>query len=126
MQFPIHTGQKKRHLNYITVEKSVLAHNKPKKPRYVGRDAEGEITNRMVMARMKTEERQLASETKSPRKKKPIRYPFNFNEKRHNRKSLEGRFQSKIQTAICGTENTAKTYGKSFTPNNNFGTFFPE
>ena len=65
----------------------------------------------MVMARTKTEERQLAAETKSPKKKKrsSVRYPFKSFEKRHNRKSLEGRFQTKIQTAISGTENTVKT-----------------
>ena len=43
------------------------------------------------------------------RKKIPVRYPFNIVEKRHNRKSLEGRFQSKTQTAINGIENTVKT-----------------
>ena len=45
----------------------------------------------------------------TPKKRNSVRYPFNFFEKRHNRKSLEGRFQSKIQTAIGGTENTVKT-----------------
>ena len=88
---------------------SILAPNKPKMTMYVGQDAEGEITNHMVMARTKTEERQLASEAKSPKKKIPVRYPFNFVEKRHNRKPLEGMFQSKIQTAISGTKNTVKT-----------------
>ena len=60
------------------------------------------------MARTKTEEPQLAADSKSP-KKNSARYPFKFLEKRHNRKSLEGRFQSKIQTAMSGTENTVKT-----------------
>ena len=50
-------------------ELSISAPNKPKIPIYVGRDAEGEITNHLVMARTKTEERQLASKTKSPKKK---------------------------------------------------------
>ena len=63
----------------------------------------------MVMARTKTEERQLAAETKSPKKRNSVRYPFKFLEKRHNRKSLERRFQSKIQTAISGHKNTVKT-----------------
>ena len=90
-------------------ELSVSAPNRPKIPMYVGRDADGEITNHMVMARTKTEERQLASESKSPKKRSSVRYPFKFLEKRHNRKSLEGRFQSKIQTAVSGTENTVKT-----------------
>ena len=63
----------------------------------------------MVMVRTKTEERQLASEAKSPKKKIAVRYPFNFVEKRHNRKSLEQRYQLKVQTAIGGTENTVRT-----------------
>ena len=50
-------------------ELSISAPNRPKIPIYVGRDADGEITNHMVMARTKTAERQLAAETKSPRKK---------------------------------------------------------
>ena len=90
-------------------ELSVLAPNRPKIPIYVGRDDDGEITNHMLMARTKTEEQQLASDSKSPKKRNPVRYPFKLVEKRHNRKSLEGRFQSKIQTAISGTENTGKT-----------------
>ena len=32
-----------------------------------------------------------------------------FEKKNHNKKSLEGKFQKKIQTAISGTENTVKT-----------------
>ena len=90
-------------------ELSVSAPNRPKIPIYVGRDADGEITNHMAMARTKTEERQLASESKSPKKRSSVRYPFKFLEKRHNRKSLKGRFQSKIQTAVSGTENSVKT-----------------
>ena len=90
-------------------ELTISAPNRPKIPIYVGRDADGEITNHMVMARTKTEERQLAAETKSPKKRSSVRYPFKFFEKRHNRKSLEGRFQSKIQTSLTGTENTVKT-----------------
>ena len=90
-------------------ELSVSAPNRPKIPIYVGRDADGEITNHMVMARTKTEERQLASESKSPKKRNSVRYPFKFLEKRHNRESLEIRFQSKIQTAVSGTENTVKS-----------------
>ena len=133
MRFTIHTGLKKTPFelhhgrkprteltNIIKDGKSCLsdwselsisAPNRPKIPINVGRDADGEITNHMVMARTKTEERQLAAETKSPKKKKrsSVRYPFKFFEKRHNRKSLEGRFQPKIQTAIRGTENTEKT-----------------
>ena len=51
----------------------------------------------------------LAAKTKSPKKRNSVRYPFKFLEKRHNRKSLEERFQSKIHTAISGTENNVKT-----------------
>ena len=55
------------------------------------------------------EERQLVSDAKSPKKKIAVRYPINFFQSRE-----EGRFQSKIQTAISGTENTVKTdTGKS-------------
>ena len=57
------------------------APNRPKIPIYVGRDADGEITNHMWMARTKTEERQLAAETKSPKKKR------SSSEKRHRRES---------------------------------------
>ena len=94
-------------------ELSILAPNQSKIPIYVGKDAEGKITNHMAMACTESEERQLASETKSPTKI-PIRYPFNVVEKRHNRKSLEGRFQAKLQTSKGGTKNTVKTdMGKS-------------
>ena len=90
-------------------ELSISAPNRPKIPIYVRRDADGEITNHMVMARTKTEERQLASESKSTKKRNPVRYPFKFLEERHKRKSLENRLQSKMETAISGTENTVKT-----------------
>ena len=93
--FELHHGRKTRtELTNVTkdgksflsdwLELSILASNKPKIPIYVGRDAEGEVTNHMVMARTKTEERQLASQMKSPKKKIPVRYPLNFVEKRHN------------------------------------------
>ena len=59
-------------------ELSVSAPNRRKIPIYVGRDADGEITNHMVMARTKTEERQLASESKSPKKRAQLDIPSNF------------------------------------------------
>ena len=90
-------------------ELSVLAPTRPKIPIYVGRDADGEITSHIVMARTKGEEKQTAEGTKSPKKKNSVSYPFQFVEKNHNKKSLEGKFQNKIQTAISGTENTVKT-----------------
>ena len=131
MRFTIHTGLKKTPFelhherkprteptNIVKDGKSFLSNwsqlsisapNRPKRPIYVGRVANGVITQHIVMTRTKTEERQLAAETKSPKKRNSIRCPFKFLEKRHNRKCLEGRFQSKIQTAISGTENTIKT-----------------
>ena len=75
----------------------------------MGRDANGDITNHMVMARTKTEEKQANEGPKSPKKKNLVSYPFKFVEKNHNKKSLEGRFQNKIQTAFDGTENTVKS-----------------
>ena len=76
-------------------EKSISAPNKPKIPIYVGRNADGEITNHMVMARNKTEERQANEGPKSPKKKNSVSYPFTFVAKNHNKKSLEERFQKK-------------------------------
>ena len=115
MPFTIHTGLKKtpfelhhgrkprRELTKIIKdgksflsnwsELSISAPNRPNLPVYVGRDADGKITNHMVMARTKTGERQLAAETKAPKKRISVRYPFKLFEKRHNRKSSEGRFQ---------------------------------
>ena len=66
-------------------EKSISASNKPKIPVYMGRDADGEITNHMVMARTKTEERQLNEGQKSARKNL-VRYPFYFVEKKPQQK----------------------------------------
>ena len=45
------------------------APNRPKIPLYVGRDANGDITNHIVMARTKTEEKHLPERPKSPKKK---------------------------------------------------------
>ena len=90
--FELHHGRKPRTelTNIIKDGKSFLSNwsdlstsapNRPKIPIHVGRDADGEITNHMVMARTKTEERQLAAETKSPKKRNSVRYPFKFLEK---------------------------------------------
>ena len=89
-------------------EMTVSAPERPKFPIYVGRDAEGEITNHIIMAKTKNEEKQTGENVKSP-KKTSVRYPLSFVEKNYNKKSLEGRFQNKIQTAISGTESTVKT-----------------
>ena len=66
------------------------------------------------MARTKTEEKTLTE--KSPKKKNSIGiYPFQLFQKSHNKKSLEGRFQKKLQTAVSGTEHTVTTdTGKVF------------
>ena len=88
---------------------NISAPSRPKIPIYVGRDADGEITNHIIMARNKTEEGQLNEGPKSPKKKNSVRYPFYFVEKNYNKTSLEGRFQKKIQKAISGTESTVKT-----------------
>ena len=75
----------------------------------MGRDAEGEITNHMILAKTKNEEKQTGEKIKSPKKKTWVRYPFSFVEKNYNKKSLKGRFQNKMQTAMSGTESTVKT-----------------
>ena len=49
-------------------ELSISAPIRPKIPIYVGRDGEGEITNHIIMARNKTEEKKLAEGPKSPKK----------------------------------------------------------
>ena len=90
-------------------EMPISAPTRPKIPIYVGRDADGEITNHMVMAKTKTEEKQSTENQKTPKKKSSVRYPFKFVEKNYNKKSLERRFQNKIQTADSGTESTIKT-----------------
>ena len=90
-------------------EMTVSAPDRPKIPIYVGRDAEGKITNHIRMAKTKKEEKQTGENTKSSKKKNSVRYPFSFVEKNYNKKSLEGRFQNKIQTSISGTESTVKT-----------------
>ena len=90
-------------------EKTVSAPERPKIPIYLGLYAEGEITNHIIMAKTKNEEKQTSKNIKSPKKKNSVRYPFPFVEKNCNKKSLEGRFQNKIQTTISGTESTVKT-----------------
>ena len=91
MRFTVHTGLKKTSFElhhgrkprteltnivkdgktYLSdwSELSVLAPTRPKIPIYVGRDADGEITKHIVMARSKAEEKQTAEGVKSPKKK---------------------------------------------------------
>ena len=54
-------------------EISVSAPNKPKIPIYVGRDADGEITSHIFMAKTKAEEKQANECPKSPKKKSSVR-----------------------------------------------------
>ena len=100
MSFELHHGRKPRtELTNIIKdgnsflsdwsELSILAPNQSKISIHVGGDAEGEITNHLVMARTKTKERYFALEAKLSMKKTPVSYPFNFVGKRHNRKSLK-------------------------------------
>ena len=63
-------------------EKFISAPNKPKIPIYVGRDADGEITNQIIMAKTKAEEKQANEGPKSPKKKSSVRYTFQFVEKK--------------------------------------------
>ena len=58
----------------------------------MGRDAEGEITNHIIMAKTKNEPKQMSENTKLP-KKNSVRYPFSFVSKNYNKTSLEGKFQ---------------------------------
>ena len=60
------------------------------------------------MARTKSEEK--VQTEKSQKKKNSVgKYPFQFFERNHNKKSLEGRFQKIIQTAVNGTKHTVTT-----------------
>ena len=86
----------------------VLAYNRPKIPIYVTRNGEGELSNHVIMARTKMEQKAISE--KSPKKKNSVgRYPFQFFEKKHNRKSLEEKFQKNIQFTVKGTEHTVTT-----------------
>ena len=117
--FELHHGRKPRtELTNIIIdgrsflsnwrEIPVLANNRPKIPIYVARNGDGEGSNHIIMARTKSEEK--AQTKKSPKKKNSVgKYPFQFFEKNHNEKSLEGRFQKNIQTAVNGTEHTVTT-----------------
>ena len=139
MRFTIHTGQKimpfelhygrkprteltnlmKTGKSFLSnwSEMSISANHRPKIPIYVTRNGDGEVSNHIVMARTKAEEKAQAE--KSPKTKNSVsNYPFQFFEKNHNKKSLEGRFQKHLQTAVKGTEHTVTTdTGKKFTEN---------
>ena len=119
MRFTIHTGQKitpfelqdggKPRSELTTIikdgktflsnwsEMNISAPSRPKLPIFMGRDADGEIRNHIIMARNKTEERQLNEGPTSPKKKNSGRYPFYFVEKNYNKQSLEGKFKRKYK-----------------------------
>ena len=62
-----------------------------------------ELSNHIIMARTKHEEKALAEEL--PKKKNSVgTYLVQIFEKNHNKKSLEDRFQRESQTAINDTE----------------------
>ena len=84
----------------------VSAEKKPKIPIYVSRNDERDVTNSLVMAKTKTDEKAV---DKPKKKNSASEYPFEFVGTNHNRKSLEWRFQKKIQTAVCGTDHTVTT-----------------
>ena len=88
-------------------ELSVSAEKKPKIPIYVSRNEEKGVTNYLVMAKTKAEEK---AADKQPKKRNSVsEFPFKFVEKNYIKKSLEGKFQTKIQTAVSGTEHTNTT-----------------
>ena len=101
--FELHHGRKPRTelTNVIKNGKSFLsswsellvsASKRPKLAIYVTRNGDGEMSNNIIVARTKNEEKELIG--KSPEKKNSVgKYPFQNFEKNHNKKSLEGRLQ---------------------------------
>ena len=82
--FELHHGRKPRTelTNFIKDGKTFLSYwsemnisalSRPEIPIYVGRESDGEITNHIIMARNKTEEKQLYEGPKSPKKKNSVR-----------------------------------------------------
>ena len=102
MRFTIHTGQKitpfelhhgrkprteltnlmKTGKSFLSnwSEMSISANHRPKIPIYITRNGDGEVSNHIVMARTKAEEK--AQDEKSPKKENSVsNYPFQFFEK---------------------------------------------
>ena len=115
--FELHHGRKSRtELTYIVLEGNTYLSNwseiaisvqhKPKVPIFRGRDADGEMTNHMVMARTNVEDRQ--NEGSESKLNNFSLIFFSVCRKEHNKKSPEERFQNQIQTAIGGTQNSVK------------------
>ena len=88
---------------------AISAPNRPNIPIYVSCYAEGEVTNHIMRARTKTEEKKPTEGLESPKKINSVRYPFYFAEKNYSKKSLEGKFQNKLQTAVSMAKSTVKT-----------------
>ena len=89
-------------------EMFISAKNRPKIPIYLFRKGDRELSNHIVMASTKMEEKALAEN--SPKKRSSVsNYPFQFSEKTNNKKPLEGRFQKNLQMAVKGTEHTETT-----------------
>ena len=74
----------------------ISAPNRPKPQIYVGSDAEGRITNHIIMAKTKTVEKHLNEGPKSPKKKNSVSYPSYYIRKKFNKKiNKKGNFKTK-------------------------------
>ena len=85
---------------------------------YITRNTAGEITDHLVMSKMKTVEPKFRrGMTFSHTKKSPINtvstnkfnYPFKFYEKNYKKNSLDSKFENKSQIAVSGTKHTVTT-----------------
>ena len=87
----------------------------------MGRVANGEITNHMIMARTKTQGKQTNDGPKARKRQIRLDTFSKFIAKNHNKKSLEGIFQTKIRTGFDETEDIVG-HGKNNAPKIHFGT----
>ena len=117
MRFTIHTGQKitpfeihhgrtprteltnlmKTGKSFLSnwSEMSISANSRPKIPIYVTRNGDGEVSNHIVMARTKAEEKAQAE--KSPKRNiRLVTILLNSSKKNNNKNSLEDRFQKHL------------------------------
>ena len=86
----------------------VLENERPKIPIYITRNGDGEVSNNIVTARTKTEEKFLPKNLRR-RKIRLVYTIFNSSKRTIMKNHLEGRFQKKLQTAVSGTEHTVTT-----------------
>ena len=63
----------------------------------MGRDVEGEITNHIIMAKTKNEEKQMGENIKSLKKKDWVRPPSSFVEKKYNKNPEKGGSKTKYK-----------------------------